>query len=707
MAYQTPGISVTEVDTPNTTIILDRPTVIGLVGLAQGNEVRSEPVLLVDNDEYTLTGVNPITSPATSFVVRDINRLDTTYSPGVTSDYVLTPNNSTGNVTIKRSLYTTMTSKEEVVIVAKTTSPSGIVYCYSPGGNAQTAFNLHYQSELMRPSNNGTIAVTASAPGDTDISVQRTGVYSALTDYLVTGTKKIKRANATFNPTGCRIMDGQKVFVTYTTGNGATTYVDEEITLAGSSDGSATQLDGYADPLGGVDTSSIIVRNRAGMGSSTKSAVIFNAGPSGIEGNDFAFDWFDSNGDYNNGSATTDFTMTRNTAGPTTMGVAFNQVNVRIDYKFIPNNYYVPTLFTSYHEVEIKYGPAFDSAGIVLNPLSAGAYMCFRSGSNEVIAQPLFTFDNSGNKISGDESNTSHWETTLYSLEPQTAINVIVPIVGQSRLNPTVPTTKDELQYAIQNKFVNHINAMRNNGVQAIAVFGEDATVNGALANDQAQAVILQEHARLLGQQNLPERTVLVSPGAFKFANPVTGKQSFIGGQYVAATIAGMLANAPVQIPLTRKTVVGISDVAVYRNESEKTADSQFGLFVIESKNGSLRVRHAITTAVDNENNRELNAMRSKFFMINSIQRTLDSNVIGKLINDPRAPFIVRTQVMGSLNVLKSVGAITGYGSVSASKDPASITSMIVRFSYSLPYSVNNIDIVIALDTLTGTATAQ
>jgi hypothetical protein len=681
--YQKPGILVTEVDTPNTTIVLDRPTVVGLIGQARGNEVRSEVIRLTDNDPVALTGANAVTTPAESFVVRDINSLNTVYSSGSVNDYTLTTN-ADGITSIKRSLYTTVTSTEDVVAVVKTTGPSAVV-------TSNVSFNYNNTSGVVSVTNGGTVAVTSGAPGALDVSIQRAGAYSITTDYTVNlANGRITRANATYGPNSsdCRIMSGQNVYVSYTTDNGANTYTDEIVTLTG------TSVATLANDGDGVDVNSIIVRNKSGMGLSTATVSVFTAGTNGSTGVDFQFGFSPSD------ALATAFTMVRNTSGPTTMGLANNSADIRVDYTYIPENYYDPTLFTSYHDVETKYGPAFDSNGLVANSLSAAAYMCFRSGSNEIIAQPLFT-SSDGVKTQGTESNTDHWTETLANLNGQTAINVLVPAVGQN------DSISDSTMQSIQLKFVDHINFMQQENEYIIALFGEDSTSNGTVSLTKANTATLRDHAQILGNQLHPERTVLISPSSFKISNPVTGRSTLIGGQYAAAALAGMLGNNPVQASMTRKPLVGFSDVGIFKNESEKNDDASSGLLVMENKNGVVRVRHAITTNVSDEVKRELNAMRSKFFMIESVKNTLDTNVIGRVLSDGRAPFIVGTQVTSVLEFLRGTGAIANYSNVSATTNPSSPTSMAVRFTYSLPFAINNIEIVLALDSNTGTITAQ
>jgi len=682
--YQTPGILVTEVDTPNTATVLDQPTVVGIVGLARGHQEQNQIKYLLDSDPVELTGTNIKTSPASTFVVRDINRLNTVYTQGSDKDYTLTTDVN-GVTSIRRSLYTTISSTESVVAVIKTTSPSGVV-------TNDISFSYDNETGVVTPSNGGTISTSGDAPSGSNISIQRAGAYVVGTDYEVNlSNGRIRRAAADFgaNPGDCHIMSSQTVYVSYTTTGGLNTYTDEVVVLTGQT--YATLL----HEVDGIDTDSIVVCNALNLSSGTSNVAVFTAGINGNPGVDFQFSFSPS------AAAATSFTMMRNIDGPTMIGLDRNAANVRVGYQYIDTNYYVPTLFSSYHELENKFGPAFDSHGNVISPLSAAAYMCFRSGSNQIVAQALYAADADGVRVQGTESNPNHWAVTLGALRDQGAINVLVPAVGQNS------NITDDTIAAIQIKFVDHINEMSQNNEYVIAIFGEDSTNDGTSLTGKASNDTLQQHAKILSQQALSERTVLVSPSAFKISNPVTGKMSVIGGQYIAASIAGMLAGSPVQSSVTRRSIPGINDVAVYRTEAEKINDSTVGLMVVESKNGVVRVRHAITTAVNDDNKRELNAMRSKFYMIESISKTLDENIIGRVLTDARAPFIVGTSVTKVLEYLKNSGAITNYSGVTATISTTSATSMTIRFSYSLPYAINNIEVAIALDTITGTFNAQ
>jgi hypothetical protein len=239
-----------------------------------------------------------------------------------------------------------------------------------------------------------------------------------------------------------------------------------------------------------------------------------------------------------------------------------------------------------------------------------------------------------------------------------------------------------------------HINFQDQNNQFVVGIYGEDST-NGV----RAQSSALQSHAQTLGAGLLPERQVLISPGSFKSASAVGGSPIDIGGQYVAASAAGMLAARPIQTPLTRKSINRITDVNDFRSETDKNADAQSGLFVVHKKSGVIQVRHSLTTAVSDANNRELSVVRSKHFMIESIRNTLDQQVVGQVIADQNAPFTVQTTVQGVLENLMILGAIVGYSGLGArSLAPSYPTVIEVRFNYAPAYPLNYIQIVFALD---------
>jgi hypothetical protein len=193
-----------------------------------------------------------------------------------------------------------------------------------------------------------------------------------------------------------------------------------------------------------------------------------------------------------------------------------------------------------------------------------------------------------------------------------------------------------------------------------------------------------------------------VSPASFTMQNPITGRALNVGGQYVAAALAGMYAARDLHVPLTRKTLAGFTGVGDVRTASELGLDSAAGLLVIEDKGGILRVRHDITTAVGSVNSRESSVVRAKYEMAHRIKRSLDDSVVGLVVPDGRGPMLVENAVAAILETLRIEQVISAYQDVKGRLLTGDPTTVEVRFSYTPSYPLNNISVVFTIDTLSG-----
>lgn len=692
--YTPPGIrNVTDIDTPSVSAILDRPTVMALVSPARGHQEIQQSEILVDNIPVVLEGFQVTTSPISTINVVDAIDKNLTYSEG--SDYVVSTDPATGKTSIARKIYTQIPYSEQVVILVKTVggSPSGALYTQEFNLTGNVAGPIQQGGFVgIEATNSGTISL-----GNT--TLQRTGVFSQVVNPSSPATTDVE---ISYTETTCTIersstssiVSGQKVYVSYTTSpdpedsTAVNYYLNEEVTLTGTT---AFNLDNEAE---GVNVSSIVIKNT--LETVSRYATTFSS--SDIGDNSPTTDCL-----ININTGSNSVSVVRNTTGPTTMNNASNRIQVLVSYQYITPNYYYPTEMTSLSDVEAKYGPAFDEYGDISSPMTFAAAMAFSNGANEIWCQALFTETTAGgitSRIPGDVTDTNDWDKSLAALRTTDVVNVIVPIVTDSE------GITDDVQLGIFQQVVSHINNLHMDGEYAIGIFGEDATRQTAIG--KAQPGTLREHSISLSGSAHPERNVLVSPASFAFANPrKSGSLDNIGGQYVAAAIAGMLGARSIQTPLTRKTVANIAKTNVSRSESEKNGDAGSGLLVIENKNGALRIRHAITTQINNVYMRELSAVRAKFFMIESVRKTIDTQIIGQVIADARSPFIVTSTVQGVLELLKASGALVDYANVSAKAIPNQPTAVEVRWSYALPYPLNYVDIVMSLDTATGAVTVQ
>jgi len=386
--------------------------------------------------------------------------------------------------------------------------------------------------------------------------------------------------------------------------------------------------------------------------------------------------------------------------------ITANQL-VNVTYTYVPAGYYNPIRLYNFNEVQNRFGNALEKneKGEYTSPLSLAAQKAFESGAGNLILQPLFhlsagtepEYNASGfitnaeqpSAIQNAEAKT--WEGTLKALNLVEAIDIIVPVVGQAQkevkdgtMNSIFSALLGYEQYrAIEEQFI-------------YGVFGEDSTTGEALETK------LWEHARNIRSYaggKLAAQNLLVNGGNFSISLPEGGEAN-IGGQYMAAAIAGALASRPVASSLTRKGITGFTKVRDLRTPAQKNEDAGEGLFVIEQiQGGQIRCRHAIS--LDNTHGAsrsEVSVVRAKFLMVESVKDTLENEIIGQIIADGNSPITVRSAIVGVLSALQSAGDIVGFATPVvqiASLEPTTITA---SFSYRPAFTLNYINIVFALD---------
>jgi hypothetical protein len=375
---------------------------------------------------------------------------------------------------------------------------------------------------------------------------------------------------------------------------------------------------------------------------------------------------------------------------------------VNVQYQYVPANFFDPIRLYDFGSVVSRFGEALNSDGTINSHLTYAASIAFENGADSIVCQPLFTRQTPGNPTTARSNATSSnwatsstWSDTLYVLRDIEDINVIVPVIGQGMANVT-----DNALIAIFGNIQTHLYFMQGQDQYIIAILGEDSSTDIA----KATKATLQSHATTLKGSyggTVAEQTVLISPAKYKRALP-SGNSIYVGGQYAAAAVAGMLASRAVSSSLTRKTVNGFIEVSDYRSSNDKNEDASAGLFVIESKKGNVQVRHSITTDNTSTARRELSVVRAKHRMIESVKDTLDRQIIGNIVADGNAVGTVEATVIGVLEALRQQKDLVDYSGVQArllSLDP---TTMQVRFSYRPAFPLNYIDVVFSIDLSSG-----
>jgi hypothetical protein len=658
LAYVPPGVSVEEVINPTFSPLLATPTSIGIVGPAQGFSTNSEIVVLSDRDPVTLSldGID-----TASLTVVDAN--DPTSTPFVSgTDFNYDPVLNT----LSRAMQTRIDNGEQVT-----------VYYENPTGVGWTEFAVLDGLSGYAPQHRGTTLVPSN------IYVQHQGILPT-SDYIITlgGSPQIRVSDS---PTVLATESRQTIYIDY-----------DDTSLQSHVQNVALTLNGTTN-IGLPDFGTNFVIKNAPT-TSLDSAFVFTRGTT-------------SDQDYvlvglSNSNTGENVTIARS-AGTTQMGVGTNQLQVRVSYTATPSDYFLPTRVFSQSDVETKYGPALDSFGNVSSPVSLAASLAFSNGASDLVVQAVYHLadasdDDSIKTIGGASSdatiNLADWRSTLRGIRDIEDINVLVPIVSTG-----TGVTNDSLTLGIFQAVQSHLEFMAQQNQYIVALLGEDSSAAGNVADK----LTLQNHALALGATPAAEATVLAAPSSFTWANPVTGTATVLGGQYIMAAVAGVMAANDVEASLTRRQIAGIVGVKDFRSEMDKNADAAAGLMVIENRQGVVRVRDAVTTSTDSVNTRELNVVRAKHFMIESIKDSLDNQIIGQVIVDDAAPFQVQLAVSSVLEELVAQGIIVTYQDVQARSLNTDPTVIEVRYSYLPAYAVKYIRVIFSINTSNGVVTSD
>lgn len=360
--------------------------------------------------------------------------------------------------------------------------------------------------------------------------------------------------------------------------------------------------------------------------------------------------------------STTDAIAT--TAATPKAGIADGDT-VTVSYEYADTTYYQPTLLDNYGMIADKYGNPYDASGNINSPLSFAARLAFLNGASEIVC------------VAAASTSQVDIQNALAQLANDPTIRIVVIADGTPGSLTALST---------------HVQSMNNIGLYRIGVAGLDgsaSSITSASLRQSAQAINY-------------EAIRLVSPTSFAMQNPVTSNQLNVGGQYMAAAIAGMYAARDVQIPLTRKTVAGFTGINDLRTASEQVLDSQSGLIAIDLLGGVLRVRHDVTTAPGSVNSRESSVVRAKYEMATRLKLALDSSVIGLTAPVDRAILVVESVITGVLEQMLLEQGINGYQSVDARVANTDPTTIQAQFEYTPAYPINNIVVSFSINTTTG-----
>jgi len=361
------------------------------------------------------------------------------------------------------------------------------------------------------------------------------------------------------------------------------------------------------------------------------------------------------------------FTFTRALGGDLLEGAT-----VRVTYQYTDADFFDATTFTDTFDVQDAYGPAFDSAGTLISPLTLAAQLAFANGASEIVGVAV---DYSGAPILAD------YQEALDKLQDIESVAVIVPATGDNTVFASVSS---------------HVNLQSQNRRERRAIVGTDGSttaVSSSLRIGYAEAV---DNRRVL----------MVSPATVKYFSTTANLEVTIGGQFLAAALSGIAVSLGVAVPLTRKVLTGFTTIPEILSEQQKNLEATSGLCVIEQRrSGQIIVRHGITTDPTDLYSREWTITGQEDRLAIQVRNYLDSSgVIGSIISDTTLAS-VKAQVIGALGVLQDNGDIQAWRNVQTRQLINNPDVIQVQFEWQASIPLNYILVRYSIDLTTGNVT--
>lgn len=354
---------------------------------------------------------------------------------------------------------------------------------------------------------------------------------------------------------------------------------------------------------------------------------------------------------------------------------------VEVSYRFTDPAYFDPHIFYDYDDVRDAYGAPFDAAGNIQSELSLAANIAFNNGAYTLTTVAVDVGEITDSSQPPPVATLADYQEALDKLKDQPDVSVVVPATGIA---------------AIQSAVQSHVAQQSNNRFERRAILGRDGAgvaVTGANLITDAQALS-------------DERVALVSPASMKYFASELNREILIGGQFLAAAVAGVSVGQLPSIPLTRKQVSGFVDVGVTEQQGSLNLQSQNGVMVVErTRQGALRVRHGVTTNASNTLKREWNVTGQQDAMVYRLRAYLDNeNLIGGIIDDLTLTNI-KASTDASLQSLMSDRIIRNYTDLKVRQLGTQPDVVEVRYAWQPSLPLNYIVVRYSISVTTGEST--
>lgn len=361
-----------------------------------------------------------------------------------------------------------------------------------------------------------------------------------------------------------------------------------------------------------------------------------------------------------------------------------------ISYQYTDANYYQPYLFSTYRDIQQAYGTPYDDNNNLTSPITLAAQFIFANGAPNVLVVPT------------TDSNLLATQAGLAAaytqLQNRNDISMVVPLPVGITSGATIQGVGTDLRA--------HCDSMAQQSMWRIGLLGYESSVSSSTLNPG------QLPSTGLAPSIADQRVVVAYPNQLLYYYNPNNVTLTVSGYYLAAAMAGVLANNVVQQGLTRQPILGFSGIptSMYTSmtKASKNTWSAAGVSVVEpatASGSSLICRQGVTTSTTSTVTREISLVRAADFMMYDLYNTLMNS---KLIGTPttaNTPAQIQGMVQGVLDFLVSQGVIIGYTNLQATVTSTNPTVVTVTFAYQPAYPLNYIQISFSVNTSTGSVT--
>jgi hypothetical protein len=340
---------------------------------------------------------------------------------------------------------------------------------------------------------------------------------------------------------------------------------------------------------------------------------------------------------------------------------------VQLIYRYTDPTYYEVKSLYDYDDVREAYGEPFNADGTVRSEVTLAAKFALLNGASNVLtcAVDLSMKNSDGVTLTSDECYAKTLDKFLD--EPQAAI--IVPATGDDFMRKLVKA---------------HVTKQSEQRFERRAILGFDGS-GGKVASSTRQEVVKAISS---------ERVAMVSPSRFDYRSPEVGKSVVLGGQYMAAAIAGKSVSQVAAMPLTRKVIQGFDGPSTddVTREGEKSTESSVGLMVVEkTRRSQVQVRHGVTTDPTDLLTSEWSIIGQQDVMVYRIRDYLEADgLIGMPIYDTTL-VQVKASAEAALVALQRDGVIVGFQNLKVRQLAIHPDVVEVRYEWKPAYPLNYI----------------